>query len=95
MDFNQYIVPAVSVATYLVFLLFKNLIPTEYKKFIPLFAGLLGVLFMAWYSFGFDFSIFLSGLASGLGATGIDQAISLTENKDKISVYDSKKEGVD
>lgn len=95
MNLQEYIVPVVSIATYLVFLIVKPLLPDEMKKFIPLFAGVLGIILMTWYSMSFNFSSFLSGLASGLSATGIDQAISLTEGKEKISVYDPKKEGVD
>ena len=83
MDFKEYIVPAIAVAVYLVFLMTKKLIPEEYRKFIPLGAGALGVLFMAWYSWSFNFQIFLEGLASGLSATGIDNAISLLEKEEK------------
>lgn len=94
MDFKEYIVPAIAVAVYLVFLMVKNLIPKEYRKFIPLGAGILGVLFMAWYSWNFSFSIFLEGLASGLSATGIDNAISLLEKSDTVKVHDPKDEGI-
>lgn len=84
MDFKEYIVPAIAIAVYLVFLMIKGLIPKGYRKFIPLGAGLLGIIFMSWYSMNFNFQIFLEGLASGLSATGIDNAISILEKENKI-----------
>ena len=95
MDFKDYIVPIIAVAVYLVFLMIKGLIPEEYRKFIPLGAGTLGVLFMMWYSWNFNFVVFLEGLASGLSATGIDNVLSIPEKADKIKVHDPKDEKVD
>ena len=95
MDFKEYIVPIIAIGVYLVFLMVKGLIPTEYRKYIPLGAGILGVLFMAWYSWKFDFVIFLEGLASGLSATGIDNLISIKDADKKVKVLDPKEEGID
>ena len=78
MDFREYIVPAISAGVYLIVLMIKPLIKPEHTKFIPLAAGLLGVLLNFWASGTFSFAIFLEGLASGLGATGIDQLIKQT-----------------
>lgn len=78
MDFREYIVPAISAGVYLIILMVKPLIKAEHCKFIPLAAGLLGVLLNFWASGSFSFAIFLEGLASGLGATGIDQLIKQT-----------------
>lgn len=78
MDFKEYIVPAISAGVYLLVLMIKPLIGENYKKFIPLASGLLGVALNTWASQGFSFAIFLGGLASGLGATGIDQLIKQT-----------------
>ena len=83
MDFKEYIIPAIAVAVYLVFLMVKKLIPEDYRKYIPLGAGILGVLFASWFNWSFSFQIFLEGLASGLSATGIDNAISIWEKKDE------------
>ena len=87
--------PIIAVGVYLVFLMIKGLIPEEYRKYIPLGAGLLGALFMAWYTWQFDFVIFLEGLASGLSATGIDNVVSIKDSDKKVKVYDPKEEGVD
>lgn len=75
MNFSDYVVPIISVSVYLVFAMIKGLIPDNAKKYIPLFAGILGMALYAWYSGGFDFAVALGGLASGLAATGIDQSI--------------------
>ncbi len=87
MDLKEYIVPAISAGVYLLVLMLKPLIPENGKKFIPLGTGLLGVALNAWASAGFSFAIFLGGLASGLGATGIDQLIKQTTG------YYEKEEG--
>lgn len=87
MDFKEYIVPAISAGVYLITLMVKPLIKAEHRKFIPLGCGILGVCFNAWASWDFSFAIFLGGLASGLGATGIDQLIKQTTG------YYEKEEG--
>lgn len=76
MDFNEYIVPMISAGTYLIILMIKPFFKNT--KFLPLIAGCLGVALNVWASMGFDFPTFLEGLASGLGATGIDQLIKQT-----------------
>ena len=78
MDFKEYVVPAISAGVYLLMLMIKPLIGENYKKFIPLASGLLGVALNTWANRGFSFAIFLGGLASGLGATGLDQLIKQT-----------------
>lgn len=87
MDFKEYIVPAISAGVYLLVLMVKPLIGEKFKKFLPLLSGLLGVALNAWANVGFSFAIFLGGLASGLGATGIDQLIKQTTG------YYEKQEG--
>lgn len=87
MDFKEYVVPAISAGVYLLMLMLKPLIGENYKKFIPLASGLLGVVLNAWANWGFSFAIFLGGLASGLGATGLDQLIKQTTG------YYEKQEG--
>ena len=74
---TEYAVPAIMAAVYLVLLMAKPLFG-EKTKWIPLAAGLLGIALNAWFSMGFDFNIFLTGLASGLAATGLDQLFKQT-----------------
>lgn len=76
MNIQEYIVPMISVGVYLIIMMVKPFFKST--KFLPLIAGLLGVGLNVWASMGFDFPIFLEGLASGLGATGIDQLIKQT-----------------
>lgn len=78
MNIQDYAVPAISAGVYLVLLMVKPLIKEEWRKYLPLIAGVLGVGLNAWLNAGFSFLIFLEGLASGLGATGIDQLIKNT-----------------
>lgn len=74
---NEYAVPAIMASVYLILCAAKPLFG-EKTKFIPLTAGLLGIGLNAWMNMGFDFSIFLTGLASGLSATGLDQLYKQT-----------------
>lgn len=80
MDFEEYVVPAIAVGVYLVFQMIKPLLGDK-RKFIPLMAGVLGIMLNTWFSGGFSFEVFLTGLTSGLSATGIDQAVRLNEYK--------------
>ena len=74
---NEYAVPAIMAAVYLILLMAKPLFGSK-TKWIPLTAGLLGVCLNAWLNMGFDFNVFLTGLASGLSATGLDQLVKQT-----------------
>lgn len=87
MNIQDYAVPAISAGVYLVLLMVKPLIKEGWRKYLPLIAGLLGVGLNAWLNAGFSFLIFLEGLASGLGATGIDQLI-----KETTGYYDKEEE---
>ena len=75
MEIKEYIVGIIAVAVYLVCFILHALKFIN-NKWLPLIAGALGIIFNVWYSKGFSFGIFVCGLASGLSATGIDQAIS-------------------
>ncbi len=74
MNFGDYIVGIIAVAVYLVCLVLHSLKFID-NRWLPLIAGALGIIFNVWYSRAFNFGIFVAGLASGLSATGIDQAI--------------------
>lgn len=76
-DIKEYIVPMIAAGVYLLLLMIKPFLG-EKSKFLPLIAGVLGVFLNAWANAGFGFAIFLCGMASGLGATGIDQLLKQT-----------------
>jgi len=75
MDIKEYIVGIIAVAVYLVCFILHSLKFID-NKWLPLIAGALGIIFNIWYSRSVNFGVFVCGLASGLSATGIDQAIS-------------------
>ena len=75
MDIREYIVGIIAVAVYLVCFIIHSIKIFD-NRWLPLVAGALGIIFNIWYSRSVDFGIFVCGLASGLAATGIDQAIS-------------------
>lgn len=88
MNIQDYIVAAIAVFTYLILLIVKPLLPEKLCKFIPLMAGVIGVVANIWVNeWVVTFPIVLEGLASGLSATGIDQLIKQTTG------YYEKEEG--
>ena len=79
MNTSEYIVGCVAVAVYLTCVVLHT-IPKFPNKFLPLIAALLGVGFNAWFTWSFGFATFVGGLASGLGAVGIDQGKDVIVN---------------
>ena len=78
MDIKEYVVVTVMVATWLVLQIFKKPVFEKFglKDYIPLFAGLLGIVFTFWINGKIDFMLFLQGLASGFAATGLNEGIN-------------------
>ena len=77
MDIQKYVVVSIMVAVYLVCEIVKPFLKSG-TKWLPLIAGVLGILFNVWLNLSFSFDIFLNGLASGLSATGLNQLIRQT-----------------
>lgn len=75
-DMSVYVVPAVAVAVYAICAILHSIKKVN-NEYLPAIAGVLGITFSAWMNGGFSFDIFLCGLVSGLGATGIDQFIDI------------------
>lgn len=86
MNIKDYIVVSIMAAVYLVCEILKPFLKDK-TKWLPLLAGLLGILFNMWLNMGFSFDIFLNGLASGLSATGLNQLI-----RQSTGYYDVKEE---
>lgn len=78
MDFTEYAVAAVTAFTYLICAILKPFLK-DGSKYLPLIAGVLGIVGAVWSTGDFNFTIVLSGLASGLGATGIDQLTKMVK----------------
>lgn len=79
MNIQEFVVTAIAVFTYLILLAIKPILPEQMRKFIPLFAAILGVFGNIWASgWQITFPIVLEGLASGLSATGLDQLVKQT-----------------
>ena len=77
MNIQDYVVISICVAVYLICFIIKPLL-SEYalNKWLPLIAGILGIIFNLWLNkWSFTFDICLNGLASGISATGLDQLI--------------------
>lgn len=76
MDIKDYVVVTVMAAVWIILQIVKPLIGEDVKKFIPLFAAILGAVFTLWINADFNFTLFLQGIASGFAATGLNEGIN-------------------
>ncbi len=78
MNIEEYVTVSVMAAVWLVIQLLKKPVFERFKltDFIPLFAGLLGIIFVLWINGNISFPLFLEGLASGFSATGLNEGIN-------------------
>lgn len=76
MDIKDYVVVTVMAAVWIILQIVKPLIGEDVKKFIPLFAAVLGAVFTMWINMDFNFTLFLQGIASGFAATGLNEGIN-------------------
>ena len=74
---TDYVVMITAVTVCAVCFIVKQFIPEKYEKFIPLGAGVLGVLFNWWVMGEMTPLTFTQGLISGLGATGLWEMIKI------------------
>ena len=78
MNIEEYVTVSVMAAVWIIIQLFKKPVfeKFNFKDYIPLFAGLLGIVFVLWINGNISFPLFLEGLASGFSATGLNEGIN-------------------
>ena len=78
MDIKDYVVVTVMTAVWLIIQIIKKPVFDRFNlsDYIPLCAGLLGILFVFWINGAMDFTLFLEGIASGFSATGLNEGIN-------------------
>lgn len=78
MNIQDYVVVTVMAAVWIVLQIVKPVIADDsiVRKYFPLIAALLGVLFTFWINGTIDFTLFLQGLASGFAATGLNEGVN-------------------
>lgn len=83
MNIQDYVTVSVMAAVWLILQILKKPIFDKHglSDFIPLVAGLLGIIFVLWINGTISFSLFLEGLASGFSATGLNEGINAIWNK--------------
>jgi hypothetical protein len=86
MDLQEYVTMTVMVATWLTIQIFKKVVFERFNMtdYIPLFAGLLGIVFVVWINGQITFPLFLEGLASGFAATGLNEGINSVFFKEEM-----------
>lgn len=74
---NEYMVPVIIGICLCVGYIVKKWVADVDNKWIPTICALLGVVLSIWISWPcIDAGVILSGLASGLGSTGLHQAVT-------------------
>lgn len=85
MDFSfltEYMVPVIMGLCLCVGFIVKKWVADVDNKYIPTICAVLGVALAIWINWpAIDASVILSGLVSGLGATGIDQLVKQIVSK--------------
>ena len=78
MDIKEYVAVTVMAAVWLIIQILKKPVFDRFNlsDYIPLFAGLLGIVFILWINGQITFPLFLEGLASGFAATGLNEGIN-------------------
>lgn len=78
MNIQDYVTVSVMAAVWLILQFLKKPVFEKFglSDFIPLVAGLLGVIFVLWINNTITFPLFLEGLASGFAATGLNEGIN-------------------
>lgn len=84
MDIKEYVAVTVMAAVWLIIQILKKPVFDRFSlsDYIPLFAGLLGILFVFWINGTITFSLFLEGIASGFSATGLNEGMNAIFNGD-------------
>ena len=83
MDITQYAIPAIMALCWCVGFIVKKWINDVDNKWIPTICGVLGIVFnIMMNNWTVTLEIVLGGIASGLAATGINEAVTkLTKTK--------------
>ena len=78
MNIEEYVTVSVMAAVWIIIQLLKKPVFEKFnlKDYIPLFAGLLGIVFVLWINGNISFPLFLEGLARGFSATGLNEGIN-------------------
>ena len=84
MDIKEYVAVTVMAAVWLIIQILKKPVFDRFNlsDYIPLFAGLLGILLVFWINGTITFSLFLEGIASGFSATGLNEGMNAIFNGD-------------
>lgn len=76
---QEYLVPTVVALCYCIGIIIKKWIKDVDNKWIPTVCAVVGVLLNVWICGQITPAIILGGMASGLGATGLNQLIRTNE----------------
>lgn len=90
---EAFISPIILIACLAVGYIIKHIVPTDkFNKYIPVIAGILGVILNIWYIGVFTLEAAVTGLISGLASTGCYEAFTNIIKKYKIDAFDIRGE---
>ena len=86
MNIQEYVTVTVMAAVWLVVQVLKKPVFDKFRlmDYIPLFAAVLGIVFVLWINGQITFPLFLEGLASGFAATGLNEGINSVFFKEEM-----------
>jgi len=78
MDITEYVAVTVMAAVWIIIQILKKPLFEKLNgnDYIPIFAALLGIVFVFWINGEVTFPLFLEGIASGFSATGFNEGIN-------------------
>lgn len=78
MNIQDYVTVSVMAAVWLILQILKKPVFVRFgiSDYIPLVAGILGIVFVIWINGQITFPLFLEGLASGFASTGLNEGIN-------------------
>lgn len=86
---TDYVVMITAITVCAICFIIKQFLTDEKnEKYIPLLAGVLGILFNWWVFRELTPLVFTQGLVSGLGATGMWEVIKLPLKKEEVGAND-------
>jgi hypothetical protein len=85
----EYTAPITAAIVFALVQVTKGIIPEQGRRYIPIACAVIGLVFAMWgagWSIAPD--VILTGLASGLAATGLHQAGTQLSDKDTMDVHE-------
>lgn len=92
MNISDFVLVTPCAAALIIGFLIKNSISIIPNKFIPMICGIVGLLINIWVNMDINADIVISGLFSGVAATGMFEMVRQLLPQEKVEVTEEKKD---